>query len=33
VIVPKEGKEGKEDDIQVPYRAGYKPEKPTKNLL
>lgn len=25
--------EGKEDDIQVPYRAGQKPEKPTKNLL
>jgi hypothetical protein len=30
VIVPKEDKE---DDIQVPYRADYKPEKPTKNLL
>lgn len=30
VIVPKEDKEG---NIQVPYRAGYKPEKPTKNLL
>ena len=30
VIVPKEDKV---DDVQVPYRADYKPEKPTKNLL
>ena len=30
VVVPKEDAE---DDIQVPYRVDYKPEKPTKNLL